>query len=80
MAEKVKIVLNRAEIGAWLRSAEMAPLLQAGAEQVKNRCGDGYDVVIMPTRAIAIVETSTQQAYNDNLRNNTLIRAVGGKK
>lgn len=80
MAEKVKIVLNRAEIGAWLRSAEMTPLLQAGAEQVQNRCGDGYDVVIMPTRAIAIVETSTQQAYNDNLRNNTLIRAVGGKK
>lgn len=80
MAEKVKIVLNRAEIGAWLRSAEMTPLLQAGAEQVQNRCGDGYDVVIMPTRAVALVETSTQQAYNDNLRNNTLIRAVGGKK
>lgn len=79
MAEKVRIVLNRAEIGAWLRSAEMTPLLQAGAEQVQNRCGDGYDVVIMPTRAVALVETSTQQAIDDNLKNNTLLKAAGGR-
>ena len=70
MAEKLKIELDRAAIGAWLRSAEMTPLLQAGAEQVKGRCGDGYDVVIMPTRAIALVETSTPEAYADNLKNN----------
>ena len=79
MAEKLKIELDRAAIGAWLRSAEMTPLLQAGAEQVKGRCGDGYDVVIMPTRAIALVETSTPEAYADNLQNNTLLKAAAGR-
>ena len=30
----------------------------------------------MPTRAIAIVETATEEAYADNLHHNTLLKKV----
>lgn len=73
---KLKVELNYADVGAWLRSTEMEPILRLGAEQVQGRCGDGYSVQVMPTRAIAIVETSTPEAYADNLKNNTLLKAL----
>lgn len=71
-------VLDRPAVGAWLRSVEMEPLLRFGAQQVKDRCGEGYAVQVMPTRAIALVETATPEAYADNLQNNTLLKAASG--
>lgn len=73
---KVKIVLNRAGVRELLRSPEMAAMLKERADSIKERLPDGYVSRIMPTRAIAIVETATEEAYADNLHHNTLLKKV----
>ena len=73
---KVKIDLNRAGVRALLRSPEMQAVLRDRADTVKDRCGDGYESYVAPTRAVAVVETVSQKAYDDNSANNTLLKAV----
>lgn len=73
---KVKIVLNRAGVRELLRSPEMAAMLKERADSIKDSLPDGYVSRIMPTRAIAVVETATEEAYADNLHHNTLQKKV----
>lgn len=54
----------------------MAAMLKERADSIKDRLPDGYVSRIMPTRAIAIVETATEEAYADNLHHNTLLKKV----
>nr|DAG72240.1 MAG TPA: type I neck protein [Caudoviricetes sp.] len=56
----------------------MQAVLKARADTVKARCGDGYESYVAPTRAVAVVETSTPQAYDDNSAHNTLLKAASG--
>lgn len=73
---KVKIDLNRAGVRALMRSPEMQAVLKDRADTVKDRCGDGYESYVAQTRAVAVVETTSAAAYNDNSANNTLLKAV----
>lgn len=73
---KVKIDLNRAGVRALMRSPEMQAVLKDRADSVKDRCGDGYESYVAQTRAVAVVETTSAAAYNDNSANNTLLKAV----
>ena len=73
---KVKIDLNRAGVRALMRSPEMQAVLKDRADTVKDRCGDGYESYVAQTRAVAVVETASQNAYDDNSANNTLLKAV----
>ena len=50
------------------------------ADTVKDRCGDGYESYVAPTRAVAVVETASRKAYDDNSANNTLLKAVSGSR
>ena len=75
---KVKIELNSPGIRALLRSPEMQAVLKDRADTVKDRCGDGYESYVAPTRAVAVVETASRKAYDDNSANNTLLKAVSG--
>ena len=42
---------------------------------IRDRAGDGYEVYIAQTRAVAIVGAATNAAENDNLKNNTMLKA-----
>lgn len=73
---KKKIELNHEGVGALLHSAELAAALEGIASSAATRCGDGYsfDVKSMPTRVIASVFTENEDAAQDNLENNTILR------
>lgn len=73
---KVRIELNSPGIRALLRSPEMQAVLKDRADTVKDRCGDGYEAYVAATRAVAVVETATPQAVDDNSAHNTLLKAT----
>lgn len=73
---KLRVELNSAGVRALMRSPEMQAVLKARADTVKDRCGDGYEAYVAQTRAVAVVETATRQAVDDNSANNTLLKAT----
>ena len=79
---KVKIELNRKGMRELLRSKEMVEAVRAEAEKVAQRAGTGYeaDAQAGPHRAVARVTTATAAAYYENLKHNTLLKALGGGK
>lgn len=76
----VKIELNSAGIRELLKSAEIASVCEEEAHKVASRCGAGYkvDTYTGKTRVNAMVSADTKEAYRDNLKNNTLLKALGG--
>lgn len=76
---KVKVKLSYSGIGSILRSQEMAECVKAEADRRAAGLGDGYqtDSKSMGTRQIASIFTATAEAAKDNLRNNSLLKAVG---
>ena len=72
---KVKFELNYKGVRQLLHSPEMVSVLEANARRIADNAGEGYEVKHMATRAIA-VETSTNEAAQDNLEHNTLLKAV----
>lgn len=75
---KVRIKLNRAGVGQLLKSAEMQSVLSERATAIRQRAGAGYeqDVHVGKTRANAMVKATTHKAMRDNMKNNTLLKAV----
>ncbi len=75
---KMKFKLNKPGVRELLKSAEMQALLEEKATGIKNRCGDGYeqDVYVGRKRANAMVYPSSYEAAQDNLKNNTILKAV----
>lgn len=75
---KMKFKLNSSGVGSLLKSVEMQNVLSTHATNIRNRCGDGYeqDVFIGQSRANAMVNAVTFQAKKDNMKNNTLLKAV----
>ena len=80
MAKNVKVVLNRAGVRELLRSGEMMAICSDHASNIMGRCGSGYsmDTHTGPNRVNAMVKAETYQARADNMRNNTLLKAVRG--
>jgi len=70
--------LNYAGVGQLLKSAEMQKVLEEKATAVKNRCGDGYeqDIYVGKNRANAMVYPDSYAAKRDNMKNNTILKAV----
>ena len=70
--------LNYKGVGELMKSEAMQTVLNEYATSIKNRCGDGYeqDIYIGKTRANAMVSATTYQARRDNLKNNTILKAV----
>ena len=75
---KKKFELNRSGVAELLKGQEMQALLAEKASEIQSRCGDGYehDVYVGKTRANAMVQATTYQAKRDNLKNNTILKAV----
>lgn len=75
---KMEFKLNRDGVANMMKSAEMQGILTDKASAIKNRCGDGYesDIYVGKNRANAMVVAKSNQAKRDNLKNNTLLKAV----
>lgn len=75
---KMKFKLNHAGVGQLMKSTEMQNVLEGRATEIKNRCGDGYgqDVYVGKSRANAMVFADSYQAKRDNMKNNTILKAV----
>lgn len=75
---KMKFQLNYEGVAELMRSEAMISVLKSYADAIAERAGDGYDVHIGPRRANVSVRTVTDEAAQDNLDNNTLLKAVRG--
>lgn len=73
-----KFVLNREGIKELMKSDAMQAILKDHATNIRSRCGDGYeqDERVGKNRANAMVYANAYQAKADNLRNNTILKAV----
>lgn len=75
-----KFELNEAGVRALLKSSEMQAILSEYGSKVMGRVGEGYEMTTgtTPQRAKVNVRTETPRAMVDNLKNNTLLKALGG--
>lgn len=75
---KMKFKLNYSGVGQLLKSAEMQNVLEEKAKGIRNRAGEGYkqDTYVGKTRANAMVYADSYAAKRDNMKNNTLLKAV----
>ncbi|WP_262315220.1 hypothetical protein [Lacticaseibacillus parakribbianus] len=71
-------VLNQSGVRELMRSPEMQAILKEHADAIKSRVGDGYkqDVYVGKNRANAMVSADSFEARRDNMKNNTLLKAV----
>ena len=71
--------LNADTVGQMLNSKELAGVLTQYAEQKRQTLGDGYAVEQQKTkdRERINIKTDSEKAVQDNLDNNTLLKAVG---
>ena len=78
MAEKFVFELNQDGVRQLLKSSEMKSVCQQHAQRIAGRAGTGYEVDTYTgsNRVNASVGTATAEAYRDNLKNNTLLKAV----
>lgn len=75
---KMKFKLNRSGVASLMKSNQMQGVLEEKATGVRNRAGEGYkqDIYVGKTRVNAMVYADTYQAKKDNMKNNTLLKAV----
>ena len=78
MANKVEVKLNFAGVGELLRSKEVKDACKTHASKIQSRCGDGYKTgdFMGSDRVKATVYPETNAARNDNLENNTILKAL----
>lgn len=74
-----RVELNSDGVRELLQSSEMASICQSLAQGIAGRAGTGYEVSVYTgkTRVNASVHAATEEAWKDNLKNNTLLKAVG---
>ena len=77
---KMKFELNRQGVGELLKSKEMERVLNGYAQEIAGRAGEGYRAGSYQgsDRVKVNVWPETPEAWQDNLENNTLLKAVGG--
>ena len=75
----IKVELNHTAVGELLKSSEMQELVKSYADEIAKRAGEGYasDTYSAGSRVIASAYTETEEAMEDNLENNTLLKAMG---
>lgn len=78
---KVKFTLNRKGVGELLKSGEMQKVVSQIGTKVANRAGKEYEAktVVRPTRVVSTVTPNSVKAHFDNLKHNTLLKALGSE-
>lgn len=77
---KVKFELNGAGVRELMQSDEMVEILREHANRAQQSLGAGYEVStqVGKTRANASVYAESFAAKRENLKSNTIIKAVFG--
>ena len=80
MAKGFKFTLNKSGVNQLLKSDEMKGVIEGYADGIAHRAGNGYEVRMHETneRVIANVYADTDEAIQDNLENNTLLKSMRG--
>ena len=80
MADNVKVVLNRRGVGQLLKSQEMMNEVTKQAYSAQSKLGDGYEVSYRKdkTRVVAVIKATSPEAIKENLRRNTILKALKG--
>ena len=75
---KHRLVLNRNAVAELMKSSQMQAVLTKHATAIRLRAGEGYgqDVYVGKNRANAMVFADSYKAKRDNMKNNTLLKAV----
>lgn len=75
---KTKFELNRRGVGTLLKSNEMRDFCEKHAQRVQHLAGDGYDIgsYTGPNRVKTNVYARSDEARQDNIENNTLLKAL----
>ena len=78
---KLKFELNKGGVRNLLRSKEMMDICSEYANNALGRLGDGYEVSTYSgtNRVNAEVYAETYAAKRENLKSNTILKAVFGK-
>lgn len=78
MAKEVEFKLNSAGVRQLLQSSEMMAICKSYAQSAVGRLGDGYEVstYVGKTRVNASVKAVTYKAKAENLRENSILKAV----
>lgn len=76
----VKITLNSKGVRELLKSEEIKNECLRLASKVKDRAGEHYQVEVRhyPERTGAAVFSADAKGYLDNMKNNTLLKALKG--
>ena len=77
--QKIKVKLNRGEVGKLLRSQEMMNICTEFAYSAQSRLGEGYEVSYRTgkNRVNAEVAAVSQEARQENSDNNSIMKALG---
>lgn len=77
MSKGFSFKLNYAGVGELLKVG-VQPIIEAKAQEIADRCGDGYehDIYVGPNRCNAMVWADTPEAIRDNEENNTILGAL----
>lgn len=78
---KVKFVLYQSGVRELLKSQEMMDICQEYANNALARLGDGYEVTTHTGKNRVNAEVAAQSfaAKRENLKSNTILKAVFGK-
>lgn len=81
MGKKVKVTLKSSGIRKLLRSDEVLQECKDYAYRARARLGDGYSVNYRKgkVRANAEIAAESPEARRENLKKNTLLKAVTGR-
>lgn len=76
----VEIKLNSSGVRELLRSREMKAICEEQANNAVGRLGPGYTVTTMTgkNRVNASIYAESYEAKRDNLKNNTILKALRG--
>ena len=72
---KNRFELNGATVRQMLKSSGVVGALKESAQRLASNAGPGYEVWYGPNRANVAVRAATEAAEQDNLENNTLLKA-----
>lgn len=76
----MKFKLNSKGVRELLHREELANHLKSLSEGVKQRAGEGYEAEVVnvnsKTRVVATIRVGDARSYRDNLKHNTLMKAL----
>lgn len=77
---KVEIELDTAGVSLLLKSEELKNACEKIAQRAKRKLGDGYEVTTFTgaTRVNASIAAKTAKAKNENLKDNRILKSLGG--